>query len=107
VLASRPRCHPECTLLGCAVFVHTHQHLSAFCLWCAPVSLTPGVAATVPFYGIVRVQKGQHTSTFGRAKLAGTSPSEHSFSIICDPNVTNGRISLDLVAKSEEERNFW
>ncbi len=59
----------------------------------------------VPFYSIVRVQKGQHTSTFGRNKF--TAAQEHSFSVICDPQVTNGRESLDLVASSEKERDFW
>lgn len=68
---------------------------------------------------MVRVQRGQHTVTFSKSKSTAppTGPpvwppelsmeDECSFSIICDEQSPDGRASLDLVASSPEECEFW
>jgi hypothetical protein len=85
----------------CRCCCHAATMASAVVVTAMPLS------RAVPFYSIVRVQKGPHTSTFARGKFAATAIPERSFSIICDPHITNGRVSLDLVAGSIEQRNLW
>lgn len=72
---------------------------------------------TVPFSSIVRVQRGRHTHTFHRTRSSsivssawspGLPPEDDcSFSIICDEHSVQGRLSLDLVAASQEQCEFW